>query len=67
MVFSQKWRIKKPASAGFFDIESLDLLNLGFLVLDVLAHHRVVFFEHQFIRGVFFVFIGGVVVACARA
>ena len=41
------------------------LLDFGLFVLDVLAHDRIVFFHHQFIRGVFLVLAGGVVMAGA--
>lgn len=36
---------KKPAIAGFSN-ESVDLLDLGFLVFHVLAHNRVIFPQH---------------------
>jgi hypothetical protein len=58
--------IKKPADAGFFTIRiTLALLDLGFLVLDVLAHHGIVFLEDHLVRRVLLVFVGGVKVARA--
>ena len=57
--------IKKPASAGFFGVHESLLLDFGFLVLDVLANHGIVFLEYHLVRSVFLVLVGGVVVACA--
>ena len=57
--------IKKPASAGFFGVLESLLLDFGFLVVDVLANHGIVFLEYQLVRGVFLVLVGGVVVAGA--
>ena len=57
---------KKPAQAGFFDsCKATGLLDLGFLVVDVLAHYRVVFLHHHFVRRVLLVLVGGVEVAGA--
>ena len=41
------------------------LLDFGLFVLDVLAHDRIVFLEHELVRCIFLVLAGGVVVACA--
>ena len=41
------------------------LLNFSFLVIDMLANHGIVFLEHQLVRRVFLVLVGGVVVASA--
>ena len=57
---------KKPAFAGFFDLlEAARLLDFSFFVFDVLAHHGIVFLEHQLVGRVFLVLVGGVVVAGA--
>jgi hypothetical protein len=57
---------KKPAAAGFSDPGNLPgLLDFGFLVLDVPAHHRVVFLQYHLVRRVLLVLVGGVEVAGA--
>jgi hypothetical protein len=59
----QNWatKTKKPAiAAGLVNNISEDLLDLCFLVHDVLAHDRIVLFHLQFTGRVFLVFIGRV-------
>ena len=47
--------------------ETASLLDLAFLVDDVLAHHRIILLEFHLVRGVALVLVGGVVNALALA